>query len=567
LAGWYLTARQDCANELALKQKGAYRIMCLGESTTQEQYPHFLEAALNQRSPGVKFRVIDRGIRGTRTPFILERLERDLDKYHPDMVVTMMGINDLGEFMPYESITSSKPIIFLRSFKTYKLARILWMHMVKKAQEIGLYEPDKNKRFFKKIKKLSLQNELAKHPVKPLPAEIDLKKNIAANPQNVAGHINLGWFYRNQGRFLEAEAEFHKAIRLDPRGDRAHIDLGLLYLIQGKFDQAERSFNKAVSLNPGNDKVFFDLGYFYLVQGRIPWAENSFRKAIKLNPRNVPAYSYLGYVYQNQGRIQEAEEVFKKVIMLDPENENAYIDLGGLYQEQGKYSRAENLFKKAVALAPDNDRAYYQLREVQYELGKFSEIEDSLAKISRAKEKSEYVYIDLGWLYQEQGMFPQAERSFQKAFQSDYWWLNRAYGAISVFYEGIGKQDLAQEYIQKANAIRSEYYIPVTVENYRKLKEVLDRRCVKLVCVQYPMRNVGLLKKIFENNSQGIVFVDNERIFREAVKNDGPRAYFRDMFAGDFGHCTDKGNQLLARNIADAIMQEAFDQKAADENN
>jgi hypothetical protein len=30
------------------------------------------------------------------------------------------------------------------------------------------------------------------------------------------------------------------------------------------------------------------------------------------------------------------------------------------------------------------------------------------------------------------------------------------------------------------------------------------------------------------------------------------------MFGGDFGHCTDRGNRLLAENIADTIVKEAF---------
>jgi hypothetical protein len=52
--------------------------------------------------------------------------------------------------------------------------------------------------------------------------------------------------------------------------------------------------------------------------------------------------------------------------------------------------------------------------------------------------------------------------------------------------------------------------------------------------------------------------VDNEKIFRDAVKKDKSSIYFNDMFGGDFGHCTDKGNRLLAENIANAILKEVF---------
>jgi hypothetical protein len=42
------------------------------------------------------------------------------------------------------------------------------------------------------------------------------------------------------------------------------------------------------------------------------------------------------------------------------------------------------------------------------------------------------------------------------------------------------------------------------------------------------------------------------------VRKDGYGSYFKDMFGGYFGHCTDKGNCLLAESIADTILKEAF---------
>ncbi|MDD2680268.1 MAG: hypothetical protein PHO03_05690 [Candidatus Omnitrophica bacterium] len=60
LGGFILLSMQEYRNKQTIKQKGAYRIICLGESTTQDQYPQFLEQALNQRNIGVRFSVIDR---------------------------------------------------------------------------------------------------------------------------------------------------------------------------------------------------------------------------------------------------------------------------------------------------------------------------------------------------------------------------------------------------------------------------------------------------------------------------------------------------------------------------
>jgi len=74
------------------------------------------------------------------------------------------------------------------------------------------------------------------------------------------------------------------------------------------------------------------------------------------------------------------------------------------------------------------------------------------------------------------------------------------------------------------------------------------------------MRPVELLKRIFQDDDEEIIFVNNEKVFRDAVAKDGYNAYFVDASSGDFDHCTDRGNKLLAENIANVILKEVFHQ-------
>jgi tetratricopeptide (TPR) repeat protein len=243
-----------------------------------------------------------------------------------------------------------------------------------------------------------------------------------------------------------------------------------------------------------------------------------------LKPENDNNYLKLGRLYQTQGKYPQAEELFKKAIELSPKNDDAYSGLGHLYQTQGKYPQAEELFKKAIELNPGNN----------------------------------FAYIGLGWIYRVQGEYSKAEELFKKII-SLYPENYRAYGAMSVLYEEMGEPELAKGYTgNAANGPRLGYYNPVTVNSYRKFKEILSRRGIRLVCVQYPMRSLGPLRKIFENDEKGVIFVDNERVFKEAVKKEGFGELFLDMSGGDFGHCTKKGNALLAENIANVILTEAF---------
>ena len=125
LGGLILSSLQEHRNMHAVMQKGTYRIMCLGESTTAGQYPSFLEDILNQRNIGVRFSVINKGIPATNTEVILSELKGNLNKYKPDMVVVMMGINDVWLYERHKTLHDSKTISAMRSLKIYKLTKIV----------------------------------------------------------------------------------------------------------------------------------------------------------------------------------------------------------------------------------------------------------------------------------------------------------------------------------------------------------------------------------------------------------------------------------------------------------
>lgn len=89
------------------KYENHYRILAIGESTTADLYngesswPAELEKILNNRSKKIKFKVFNEGVPGTTSQIILSKLSSNLDKYRPDMVITMLGYNDLSESRVY----------------------------------------------------------------------------------------------------------------------------------------------------------------------------------------------------------------------------------------------------------------------------------------------------------------------------------------------------------------------------------------------------------------------------------------------------------------------------------
>ncbi|MDP3041911.1 MAG: tetratricopeptide repeat protein [Candidatus Omnitrophota bacterium] len=414
VGGFVLLSLQEYKNRLSLKQKGVYRIMCLGESTTQGQYPGFLEEILNQRNIGITFSVIDKGVTAASTAFILSQLEANLETYKPDMVVAMMGINDAEKFFfSDETVNGSQRPSFFRQLKVCKLLNLCLLHITAKTKEIKFYRQ-----------------------------------------KNEQAYIELGDIYKDQGEYLKAEGFCKKAIELNPRNDSIYVKLGDIYKEQIKFIEAEVTY----------------------------------KKAIELNPRNDSAYAGLGFIYIHQKKFSEAEDFYNKAIELNSQNDFVHEELGYLYRCQKKFSKMEDTYKKSIELNPYNVWGYAGLESIYFE-------RDNL--------------------------------------------------------------ELFKEYMEKTRQACRREYKAVTINNYLKVKKTLDKRNIRLVCAQYPMLNIKPLKKIFEGQ-KGVIFVDNEKTFKDAVKSDGLKAYFKNMCNGDFGHCTDKGNKLLARNIADAILKAGF---------
>ncbi len=409
VSGFVILSCQEYGNRLSIKQRGSYRILCVGESTTQYGYPSFLEENLNQQNIGIRFRVINKGRSGTNTSVILSQIESYLDEYQPNMVVAMMGINDRGKHMPYEKHTPLKIINYLRFFKTYRLARLLWLHIVTKVEEMGLHKS-------KSLEKTDLEN----------------MNNI----------------------------------------------------------KTEDSIMKPLETNLNKDLVYFKTRRLYTNQRISYQNEESLKKAIELNPNNYQAYLNLGWQYIYSKKYRPAEKIFKKAMELNSNNFMLYLGLGSAYLCLDDTRRAGECLKKGLEFKL-NDKT-------------------------------------------------------------------RIYGAISIIYEGIGQAEIAKEYYNKAKELGLEGYNSITKSNYLELKEILDKRKIKLICVQYPMRNIEPLKKIFEGHTDGIIFVDNEKSFKDAVKRSAYNNYFADIFGGNFGHCAEKGNKLLADNIAKVLLEEVF---------
>lgn len=483
LGGYTISFWRKINEKNYFNRRSEYRIICLGESTTarggQFSWPAQLEKLLNAKNIGLRFTVINEGIEGTNSAVMLFKLNSFLDKYNPDMVITMMGFNDLMyNAIQYENSPSVKIKLFLREFRIYKLSRILYLRILNKLQQTNSYCPEEK----------------------------------AEDVKNGTDKIY----------FLG--------------GNKDPEDLHFIYKNQGKYQEAIQILKKAIEENSDNGAFYIRLGDCYVEIGQFEEAEAAYKSAIKMNPGSVWALTQLGFYYIHRGRHEEGEAVFKKVINLNSEDKNiylgigrcytggsgAYIGLGHSYTDQGRYKEAEEILKKAIEINPKDNDAYSELITCYRNQKKYKELQELSDKLIKEGLNNDVFNSFIGTIYTEQG-----------------------------------ESDEAKKFFKKADKTRLNTYNSITRHNYQKLKETVTQKGIKLLCVQYPMLNIEPLKRLFDS-IEGVIFVDNEKTFQDAIRHGKYDDYFTDNFAGNFGHCTPQGNRLLAENIARAIIKEFF---------
>lgn len=115
--------------------------------------------------------------------------------------------------------------------------------------------------------------------------------------------------------------------------------------------------------------------------------------------------------------------------------------------------------------------------------------------------------------------------------------------------------DLGEKYLSMADEERLKYDYSEISKKYEKILDLIIPKGITYIAMQYPVRDIGSLQKIIDNTKYNdlVFYVSNKNVFRTALKNEEKKEIFKDLFAWDFGHCTEYGNRIIANNLAQII--------------
>ena len=452
----YAEHRQTARNLHTAQARGSYKILCIGESTTMNQYPAYLELALNRRNIGVKFSVIDKGVASTTTGSILGKLEEHLATYSPDMVVAMIGINDQ---LPLTAAS--------RSGILWRLRTIQLLHY---------------------LKELKLLPRFAFGPTPACAAEVPKTEMMYGCSIKPAADFNCLNALSSTGKTSAAAAAYKQIIAESEKdAEESCIELLILQKREKNLAGARQTLTACLRRMPTR-ALYKEAAELALAEERITEATTLFTKALTaqssccMEREVADIHTNLGRIYSQQDKLAEAERHFKKAAEADPTAYMLRFEMVNFYETHGRKQEAIAELEQILPLVPKDEESCYLT---------------ALAQLKNDKN------------------------------------LRRR----------------AQELLRRHN--------PATAANYRAIKDMVLRRGLKFVAVQYPMRPVEQVKDMLRQDPQ-VIFVDNEESFKKGVQQEGYESYFIDRFGGDFGHCTMHGNLLLANNIAHAMLAQVF---------
>ncbi len=467
--GFLLLTLRDLADRRRSGEKEEVRILCVGESTTycggSKSYPRQLEEILNRLGAPRRFIVVNKGIPGTNTGVIANRLESWIESCRPDAVVAMIGVNDGGELMvtPLEEEGGAGER-FLKNLRLNKLFTLIREGARRRGGGAdGLPDADAE--------------------------TAELVRETEKNPRDAAGFRKLGDALLRRELFDRAAAAYGRAGELEPSPE-AFFGLGVALHRSASYPQALSALRRCLELDPDHDRAWTESGRCLL--DKFPKdrtkAKEMFSRALAANPRNDMALAGMAYCLWKKRQYREAIDYAERAVAENPRNEWAYGTIRSCRKKMGDYPAALRACERAIAAVPLN---------------------------------------------------------------------NWAYAAAAGLSAKLGDSARAEEYWQRAREIGLAAAKPATRRNYQKIREILIRRKVRLVAMQYPRRPVEQLRRLLAPPG-GEIYVSNEENFREALRRDSAGALFKDNFGGDFGHCTPEGNRLIAENLARVILSEVL---------
>ena len=481
-------------------------VLCIGESTTawglSDSYPSQLQALLDIKYGKNIYRVINAGAPGADTTKIYKNLDDLVNKYKPEYVIAMMGINDIWSISEESS--------FLDSFRVYRFLKIFKDYIKAYAIEKKAEEHRKNYDGISSSTAVNTNTSLKAEAAFLVKLPVEVYWQLIQNAKQV---------YHDQA-FKKINKEFSKIQVTEYLRIQDFYKLVDFLFKVGNKNQVQKVLWQVAKSN--NDfKLFREIGKSYLIKYGIAdtYANEAARKffiaALKIDPNDEESMLHLSRSYSNEARYYElALELAKKSFDKGSRNPDLISIMAEIYKNTNRDQLAIPFIKAGL----------YS--------GNKSEI---------------WLWVRLIEIYIKSGDRENTEKYLKLAYEK--YPGNAKFNEVEIKYRN--KFSLSTDQL-KSYTVKNFYEHPATQNNYKKIANYLANKNINLIIMQYPLRPVEPIKDLLSDYSK-IQYVENYTEFELASKKIAYKELFLDRFAEDFGHFTPTSAKIIAQNIMQQV--------------
>ena len=294
-----------------------------------------------------------------------------------------------------------------------------------------------------------------------------LTKRYTENPAAFDAYLKgrYHWNKRNDADFRRAIEYFNRAVELDPNYALAYAGLAdshILLAVWGteppasSMEQAKKAALKALSIDSNIAEAHTSLAFLkWVYDWDFAGAETEFERAIELNPNYATAHHWRSYYLVSMDRGDEAILAIRRAQELEgPLSLGIMTDVGEIYCWARRYDDAIQHLSEVIQVEPNYAVAHYELG-IAYLKKEGSG--DAINELFRARElESEpRVVSALAFAYgvgrmndEAKALIAELELESTRRYVSPF--------SLAVAYTGLGEDETAIDWLEKAKAERSD---------------------------------------------------------------------------------------------------------------
>ena len=240
-------------------------------------------------------------------------------------------------------------------------------------------------------------------------SELALRRALSLKPDSVETMYLLAQALTDESRPLDALDLLIHAHKLAPKNTDIIFLMAQVSMSQNYYEDAIPLLESGIQIAPKRADLHAALGESYFMAGKIDKAIEEFKQLLALE-HSARSLAFLGLSYRNLGRFDEARSYFEQGLKLDPRNTLCIYNLGYIAERQGDSATADTMFQKALSINPNFPDAILELANLRIVQHRLPEAEALLRKYVKVSHDPATGYYKLAMVERTLHEMDAAER-------------------------------------------------------------------------------------------------------------------------------------------------------------